>query len=243
MNNRIDIPGLDYIGSLESFLSYFDYYPDTRFFVKNLDSKYIYCNKPYADMLKTNPENMLGKSDYDFYDKNMADLYLEEDKKVLAGEKFINQRWMVPDEKGVISWCISHKQPLKDKDGKICGIFGTFRDLKMAGLEAKPFYDLSEIVEYIHQNYSKNITAEDLAGIIGLSTSQLNRKFKREMDESPIIYLLKVRIEKATAKLLSTDSTITEISYECGFNNQTYFNRQFKKITGFSPRDYRKKYT
>ena len=243
MNNTVNINDLDFESSLFDFLEYLDYYKDTRIFVKNMDSKFVYVNKAFADMLGTTPENMIGKGDYDFFDRNMADLYLEEDRKVLAGEKFINQRWMVPDEKGIISWCISHKQPLKDKNGQIRGIFGTFRDLRMAGFEARPFFDLSEVVEYMHAHYTENITAEDLAAIVGLSVSQLNRKFKNTLDDSPINYLLKIRIEKATEKLLKTDDTITEISYSCGFNNQTYFNRQFKKINGLSPRDYRKKYT
>ena len=186
---------------------------------------------------------MIGKNDYDFFDRNMADQYLAEDKKVLAGEKFVNQRWMVPDKNGVITWCISHKHPLTDKEGNIKGIFCTFRDLRMAGFEAKPFFDLSEVVEYIHAHYSENITTDDLAKVVGLSTSQLNRKFKETLSDSPISYLLKIRIEKATERLLKTDDSITEISFTCGFNNQTYFNRQFKKINGLSPRDYRNKYT
>ena len=243
MNNKIILSELGLEESLEGFLKYLDYYPDTRMFIKNLDSKFIYVNKAFADMLGTTVGNMVGKGDYDFFDRNMADLYLEEDKKVLTGEKFVNQRWMVPDENGVISWCISHKQPLKDKAGKIKGIFGTFRDLRMAGIEAKPFFDLSEVVEYMHEHYSEHITAEDLANVVGLSTSQLNRKFKDTMSDSPINYLLKIRIEKAAERLIKTDDTITEISYACGFNNQAYFNRQFKKINSLSPRNYRKKYT
>ncbi len=243
MNNNINIPELDFENSLEELFKFFDYYLDTRFFIKNLNSKYIYVNKSYADMLGVSPEDMIGKGDYDYYDKNMADLYLEEDKKTLNGEKFVNQRWMVPDKQGIISWCISHKQPLKDKNGKICGIFGTFRDLRMAGFEAKPFFDLSEVVEYMHAHYTEKITSEELAKVVGLSVSQLNRKFKDTMDDSPINYLLKIRIEKAAERLIKSDDNITEIAYICGFNNQTYFNRQFKKITGLSPRAYRKKYT
>ena len=243
MDNKTSIKSLDFGSSLEDFLRHFDYYPDTRILIKDKRSRFIYTNKAFADMLGTTVENMVGKDDYDFFDRNMADQYREEDIKVLNGESFVNQRWMVPDGKGVISWCISHKQPLRDKNGDIKGIFGTFRDLRMAGFEAKPFFDLSEVVEYMHAHYPENITADDLAKVVGLSTSQLNRKFKETLSNSPINYLLKIRIEKASERLLKTDDTITEVSYACGFNNQTYFNRQFKKINGLSPRDYRKKYT
>jgi PAS domain S-box-containing protein len=228
---------------LEELIGYLDFYADIRIFIKNSDSKYLYVNKAFADMLGVSIDNMIGKGDYDFFSRDMADLYLAEDKKVLAGQKFVNQRWMVPNEKGIISWCISHKQPLKDRNGLIKGIIGTFRDLSLAGFDAKPFFDLSEVVEFMHDHYAENISAEDLASVIGLSVSQLNRKFKNTLSNSPINYLLNVRIQKAVERLLKSDDNITEVSFKCGFNNQTYFNRQFKKFTGLSPSSYRKKYS
>ena len=237
--NRINIPALGFNGSLESFLTFFDFYNDTRMFIKDVDSRYVYASRTYAEMLGLTSDEIIGKSDFELYEKNIAELYLEEDKKTLAGDSFINQRWMVPDEKGRISWCISHKFPLKDDHGDICGIFCTFRHLKMAGEEARSLFDLSGVVEHINNHYDQEITLEDLSKILGLSVSQLNRKFKAAMGETPIQYLLKVRINKASDKLIKTGETVSEIAYECGFNNQTYFNKQFKKFTGKSPTQYR----
>ena len=238
-DQNINVPEFDFSCSFENLFRFYDNYTDTRTFIKNLDCKYVFCSKTYADLLGTSPEEMLGKGDYDYYEKSIADLYLEEDQKVLNGQSFVNQRWMVPDHRDVISWCISHKFPLKNNKGEICGIFGTFRDLKMAGIEAKPFNDLSEVVEYLHNNYTKDISSQELASLIDLSVGHLNRKFKNIMGETPIQYLLKVRINKAAERLKMTDDTIAEIAYTCGFNNQTYFNRQFKKLTGLTPKMYR----
>lgn len=242
MNNMIQIPGLGFTNSLESVMAFFDHYTDTRIFIKDTESRYVYANQSYADLLKTTPEEMAGKSDFDFYECNMADLYLEEDRKTLAGQSFINKRWMVPDGNGVISWCISHKFPLRGEDGSIHSIFGTFRDLHMAGAEAKPYFDLAEVVQHIHTHYADDIRAEDLAKMLSLSVSQLNRKFSSAMGKSPISYLLDVRINQATTRLIQTDETISEISSACGFNSQTYFNRQFKATTGMTPKQYRDRY-
>jgi len=243
MQNSVSISELGFENSIESFLAPLDQYPDIRVFVKDMHSRYVYANKAYADMLKTTPQGMIDKSDFDLYDHNFAELYLAEDRQTLAGKDFINQRWMVPDGSGVISWCVAHKFPLRNRDRDICGIICTFRDQQMAGIEAKPFFNLAEVIEYVNTNYAEPIRAEQLARLIGVSVSQLNRKFAKVMGKSPIRYLVSVRVNKAINRLINTDDSVTEICFSCGFNNQTYFNRQFKAITGFSPRDYRNRYT
>lgn len=243
MRQIVTIPEIGFQSSLQGFLSFFDHYTDTRAFIKDKACRYVYANKAYADLLQTEPVAMIGKSDYDFYEPNIADLYQEEDRKTLAGDQFVNQRWMVPDANGVISWCISNKYPLRDEAGAICGIFCTFRDQMMAGTEAKPFFDLAEVVEHIHRYYEEDIRAEDLAELLSVSVSQLNRRFRSTMGKSPISYLLHVRINAAKEKLIKTDQSVTEIGLACGFNSPAYFSRQFKVIAGMTPKQFRARYT
>ena len=238
--NKIIIPHLGYEGSLESYLKIFDFFSDTYLFFKDRNSRFLCCNENFARLLGTDSESIKGMCDYDYFDRHMADLYVTEDREVIAGKSFINVHWMVPDTKGIISWVLSNKIPMLDTDGNIAGICGLFRDLYKAGSESKQYFDLAEVVEFINRKYASEITSEHLADILGVSVSQLNRKFKKTMGESPIGYLVKVRVDAAKKMLLESTDTITEISYHCGFNNQTYFNRQFKNITGISPREFRK---
>ena len=240
--HKVEISEIDYTNTLESLLCHFDYFPDIRVFIKDCDARYVYANKPYADMLKTTVQEMIGKSDYDLYEGNIADLYLEEDRKTLSGKSFLNKRWLVPDGEGRVAWCISYKYPLRNKGGKICGIFCTFRDLEIAGAEAKPFFDLAEVVEYIHANYTREILSEDLAEILSVSVSQMNRRFNKTLGRSPINYLLHVRLNAAKEQLIRTDQSVTEIAFSTGFNSTTYFNRQFKKNTNMTPKQYRARY-
>ena len=240
MPNIISIPEIAYTGSLDLYLKIFDNFPNTYLFIKDRNSRFVCCNENFARLLNTDSESIKGKNDYDFWEKHMADLYVAEDKEVLAGKSFTNVHWMVPDMKGIVSWVISNKVPLYDLDGNVAGICGLFRDLYKAGEESKRYFDLAEVVEYINRNYTQEIKSKDLAKIIGVSVSQLNRKFKKAMGQSPISYLIEVRVEAAKKMLLESTKSITEISYDCGFNNQTYFNRQFKKLTGVSPKAFRK---
>ena len=59
MQNSVSIPELGFENSIESFLAPLDQYPDIRVFVKDTDSRYVYANKAYADMLKTTPRRMI----------------------------------------------------------------------------------------------------------------------------------------------------------------------------------------
>ncbi|MCI6732887.1 MAG: AraC family transcriptional regulator, partial [Lachnospiraceae bacterium] len=67
--------------------------------------------------------------------------------------------------------------------------------------------------------------------------------FKKISGVSPVNYLIQLRIEQAKRMLKESNLTILEISMECGFNNTSYFIRQFRKYTGKTPREYRRNLT
>ena len=58
--------------------------------------------------------------------------------------------------------------------------------------------------------------------------------------KTPMEYLNSYRIEKAAAKLLSTDESVTDIAYSCGFNDLSYFIKVFRDFKGISPKQFRK---
>jgi len=103
--------------------------------------------------------------------------------------------------------------------------------------------ELIEIsVNYIHNNFERNISLNDIAKFVFLSTSYFTRAFKEEMNISPISYLLKVRVERAMELLRETDQKVSDIALSVGFSNQQRFNEIFKKHTKMTPLQYRKQY-
>ena len=98
---------------------------------------------------------------------------------------------------------------------------------------------ISKAVSYIRSNYMHKITLEDVADHIYLSPSYLSRIFKEEMNTSFNSYLNSVRIEKSKILLLSDQLSICEIAELVGFFDQSYFNKVFKKYTGYTPKRYR----
>lgn len=96
-------------------------------------------------------------------------------------------------------------------------------------------------IEYIHKNYTYDITAMGCAHEIGLSYSYFSRQFSKIIGKSFREYLNTVRCNQAEKLLLTTDKSISDISFECGYNDLCYFISVFRKSRGMSPNKYRKK--
>ena len=99
---------------------------------------------------------------------------------------------------------------------------------------------IGEVIHFIHTNFDKEISLEQLSQTFYLSPYYLCREFKKHTNTTIVQYLNVTRIMNAQRKLLETDRSITEISRETVFSNITHFNRVFKIITGVSPSRFRK---
>lgn len=96
-----------------------------------------------------------------------------------------------------------------------------------------------KVKNYIHDHYMDNIRLEDIAGIAGMSTSAFSRYFKLHTGCTLRDYLVNIRLGNASRMMLDTDESIANISFYCGFNNLSNFNRLFKDRKGCSPSSFR----
>ena len=94
-------------------------------------------------------------------------------------------------------------------------------------------------MDYMKNNYGYNIRIQDIAAAIGIDRTYLYRLFMEQQKISPKQYLLQLRIHIASDMLSSSDYSITEIAYSCGFKDAADFSNQFKKMTGYTPRKFR----
>lgn len=90
--------------------------------------------------------------------------------------------------------------------------------------------------------YEETITLAELAQEFHVSTFHLAHAFKAAYGYAPLQYITRRRIGEAQTLLIDTALPITEIAIRTGYNSSSYFNKAFHKITGMSPRDYRKAY-
>lgn len=101
---------------------------------------------------------------------------------------------------------------------------------------------LNNIYQYILNNFSKEITLSQIAKVAHISPHSFCRYFKARIKKTFSRFLLEVRIGHACKLLAETHKSVAEICYECGYNNFSNFNRQFKGITGKTPLRHRKYY-
>ena len=99
---------------------------------------------------------------------------------------------------------------------------------------------IAPVLEYIDEHFNENISLADLSSIINVNEYYFCRLFKKIVNTSVVQYLNFVRVCKAEKMLLSTDKSISDISYESGFSSVSYFNRIFKKHKFCTPSVYRK---
>ena len=99
----------------------------------------------------------------------------------------------------------------------------------------------SKVIDFIINNYDKDVSLESAARMFYVTPSQLLRTFKKETKFTFWEYMLLYRIEKAKEFLQTTNKSVKEISYMCGFKDSNYFSTCFKKHTGYTPKDFRNK--
>lgn len=93
--------------------------------------------------------------------------------------------------------------------------------------------------EFIEKNFNKDITLEETASYVGVSSYYFSKIFKALVGKNYMDYVTDLRIEKAKDMMENTSESIKEICYEVGYNDPNYFSRVFKKIEGVTPSEYK----
>ena len=95
-------------------------------------------------------------------------------------------------------------------------------------------------IDYLMQHYDEQVTLSEVAAESGYSESYFCHRFKDITGYAPFAYLNRIRVIKASERLIISEDKVTKIATDCGFENISYFNRVFKKQMGVSPVVYRK---
>lgn len=101
---------------------------------------------------------------------------------------------------------------------------------------------IQQLKDYIDSHYQQEIRMEVLSGMVNMTPNALSRFFKQRTNRSISNYINEVRIGQATSLLADSTQTVMEISYKCGFNTISNFNRTFKAIKGVTPTEFRESY-
>ena len=101
---------------------------------------------------------------------------------------------------------------------------------------------IQKVLSYIRKNIYKTIDIDSLAAISCLSKDHFIRLFKKEINNTPLQYINQKKIEKAQLILITDSMPVKNISYLLAYEDHSYFNRLYKKLTGVTPQQYRDRY-
>ena len=101
---------------------------------------------------------------------------------------------------------------------------------------------MKQMLRYVEEHYSEELTVEKIAASVALSESACLRSFRQLLGITPIQYVKQFRVEKAAELLRSTRLKTGEIGMECGFADGSYFIKTFREIKHCTPREYRIKF-
>jgi AraC-like DNA-binding protein len=233
-----------WVGELEPtglFHRLFDHVPGVSFFAKNREGHLMFASAGLLQRYQMADEfEILGRTDFDLNPDLMAQAYVDDDKRLLAGEvpmvEGIELWW---DRQGMPDWFVVTKLPVVDKRGRVAGVMGLLRRPDAAERALPVFQTVARAVEIIRRDFAKPLLIGDLAAACGESVRQLQRRFRDAFGSSPQEFLIKTRILEAARLLEGTKLSVAEISARCGFVDASSFTQHFRRRTGVTPKGYR----
>ena len=98
---------------------------------------------------------------------------------------------------------------------------------------------MEDVITYIQENYTQNISLDEIADRCALNRSYFSRAFHNAAGMPLFEFINRIRVRKSCILLKRTNQSIIDIAFATGYNNISFFNRYFKKIMKISPREYR----
>jgi iron complex transport system substrate-binding protein len=114
-------------------------------------------------------------------------------------------------------------------------VYELLRQMEQQGASGRKPDLAAQAMRYMDEHYEQNLTLESIADTLNYSPGHLSARFKEQTGESPIHYLIQVRIRHAAELLVSTDAPLQQIAQAVGYSDVYYFSRIFKKYCGLSP--------
>lgn len=226
--------------SPQAFRELLEVMPDVQAWMKARDGSYLWVNKAFLmNYGLTRLGQVVSKTDRDLSPAHLAAHFEAGDQAVLSGRP-VNQRLeLVGRYDHLAHWCRTTKLPARDERGRLIGTVGFTRRLTAAEIGQMAEIPLGAVIATMIRRLGGKITSGELARAAGTSVRGLERAFDRDYGLSPRQYLRRLRMQTACQLLVSTRATLAQVADRCGFADQSHFNRDFRKMTGMTPRSYR----
>jgi AraC-like DNA-binding protein len=220
----------------------FDAVPDTVYFLKDGQGRYAVVNLTLVERTgRERKEELIGLTAEEAFAGPLGRAMGAQDRALIAGAPSLRgelELHLYPD--GREGWCLTWKEPLYGRSGQVLGLVGLSRDLQPASVAPGEARKLSAALRYARDRLDQPLRIADLAERAGLSAFQFDQRLRAMFGHSAGQYLTRLRIDRAREKLGRSEAPISEIALDCGYGDQAAFTRQFRKLVGLTPMQYRK---
>lgn len=226
----------------------FDPLEDLVFFAKDAQGRYTHANRTLVQRLRLSGwPQLAGRRADEVFPAPLGQRFLAQDLAVLRGGPDIVDQLelhLYPDR--APGWCLTQKRAWRDRPGgPVRGLVGISRDLApshgaaaQAAARGQAYARVARVVERMQRDFAEPLEVRALAAEAGLSVAQLERLFVQLYRLTPRQWLARQRLEAALAAL-EGDASVAEVAHACGYADHSAFTRQFRRLTGLSPREWR----
>lgn len=242
MPTQIDHNFLNQV-EIEQIINMFDLLPGVLFWIKDRNHVFLHANQAFIEHKKVKGlSQIVGKTDHDFSPAHIAKQFIRDDEKILSGQSVTERLEVNMTQTGDTAWYATSKRSLSNKTGEIIGSYGITRHLQKQAMALTGVEAVKVPVDYVRANYQHSLLIEELAEIAHLSVSALERRFKKYLTKTPKQFINEVRLENARRLLIESHIPISQVGYETGFTDHSYFSKQFRLFFGELPSEARSNY-
>ncbi len=219
----------------------FDLLPGVHFFAKKRGRGIMFLSQSLREIHRLpDAQSVIGLDDFALNPPAMAAAFADDDALIYAtGKSLYNRVKLGFDPHGRPDWYVVNKMPIRSRTGEIIGVMGFSQSYEARARSLPPFHAIAKAVNCIQQQFAQEIKLEHLARISGLSTRQMQRKFKAIFGVGPQKFLIKTRLLAACRKLRETEASVAEVAFACGFSDQSAFARHFQRHMLMTPKQFR----
>jgi len=219
----------------------FDPSADVTFFVKDAAGRYLAVNESLAARHGYTKQQVLGKRPSDICPGDLGKVPADQDALIIrTGQALVNHlelHWYKPDQAG---WCLTTKLPIREESGRITGIIGLSRDVRVPVEADEIPAEFAAAIAAFERDLERPLTPATLARAARMTSSRLARLTKRLFGLTPSHWITKTRIAAAARLLRDTNDSVSRVAITCGYADQSAFCRAFRAATGVTPGDYRR---
>ncbi len=221
--------------------SLFERLDDCPFFIKDAGLRYVAANPAMARLCGVkDAAALIGNRASAFFPSLVAARYEALDSQVLAsGEPLTDRLDLAAAGRGAGAWLLFSRHPLRGDDGSIIGVAASARRLAAAEARQPIYARLAQAVARLEARPAAALDLEQLAGLVGVSPSQLERDFRSAFGMSPMRFLHKLRIDRALP-LIRDGQSIAEVAQAVGYTDQSAFTRRFGLEMGWTASEWRR---